>query len=98
MAVATDRQGMARTMDDSNADFTGSRADLVSHLLFSDAYFPPNPPPSSPQGIASVPFALPSPFSGEVDTSFSRSIDAVLATETEREVAEECVFYSFIHI
>jgi hypothetical protein len=80
-------------MDDSNADFTGSKADLVSYLLFSDAFFPPNAPPSSPHGVASVPFALPSPFSGEVDTSFSRSIDAVLATQTEREVAEEYVSY-----
>lgn len=41
-----------------------------------------------------MPFNLPSPVTAEVDTSFSRSIDAVLATQTEREVAEECVFFS----
>ncbi|KAG8801677.1 hypothetical protein FRC17_006587, partial [Serendipita sp. 399] len=56
----------------------------------SDAYFPPNPPPSSPHGAIAVPFSLPPPpFSEEGDTSFSRSIDAILATQTEREVAEE---------
>ncbi|KAG8803620.1 hypothetical protein FRC16_004172 [Serendipita sp. 398] len=58
----------------------------------SDAHFPPNPPPSSPHGAIVIPFSLPAPpFSEEGDTSFSRSIDAILATQTEREVAEECV-------
>ncbi|PVG02719.1 hypothetical protein CPB86DRAFT_537191 [Serendipita vermifera] len=67
--------------------------DTVAHSgrdrSVSDAFFPPNPPPSSPHGTTSVPFSLPAPFSGEGDASFARSIDAVLATNTEREVAEE---------
>jgi len=64
-------------------------ADPDCRILISDAYFPPNVPPSSPQGAIVVPFTLPSPVTAEGDTSFSRSIDAILSTQTEREVAEE---------
>ncbi|CCA71070.1 hypothetical protein PIIN_05005 [Serendipita indica DSM 11827] len=55
----------------------------------SDAWFPPNPPPSSPHSATVIPFSLPAPSFEEGDTSFSRSIDAILATQTEREVVEE---------
>jgi hypothetical protein len=63
-------------------------------LLISDVFFPQNVPPSKLHGAIAVPFNLPSPVTAEVNTSFSRSIDAILATQTEREVAEECALLS----
>ncbi|KIM31040.1 hypothetical protein M408DRAFT_21830 [Serendipita vermifera MAFF 305830] len=92
---------MSNNFEDQNASSTQSKAtndrldidtqtqNVGRDRSTSDAYFPPTVPPSSPLGAAAVPFALPAPFTGEGDTSFSRSIDAVLATQTEREVAEE---------
>ncbi|CAG7845952.1 SubName: Full=Uncharacterized protein {ECO:0000313/EMBL:CCA71070.1} [Serendipita indica DSM 11827] len=68
---------------------SGERLTWIIRLSSSDAWFPPNPPPSSPHSATVIPFSLPAPSFEEGDTSFSRSIDAILATQTEREVVEE---------
>lgn len=60
--------------------------------------YPPDVPMSSPQEeseIPSIPPALPTPFDFDGESSFALSIDAILATQTAREVAEESVSFSY---
>lgn len=61
--------------------------DIDVFFLSSDAYFPPDAPPSSPLG----PPLLPPPVRSE--TTLAKSIDDILATQTEQEVAIEYVSF-----